>query len=121
MKKRFFTTLVSIGFSLVPVIVFAEETTTTATQLTNPLGQTDVRAIIANIIKGVLGFSGSLALLAFVYGGFLWITSMGDAKRISRGKDIFVWATLGIIMISSAYVIVNAIFQAVLTGSPSVT
>lgn len=115
MKKRLFTLAISVGCSLIPAMAFAQ------TQLTNPLGQTDVRVIISNIIKGVLGFSGSLALLAFVYGGFLWITSMGESKRIQKGKDIFVWATLGIIMISSAYVIVNAIFQAVLTGSPSVT
>lgn len=115
MKKRLFTLAASIGLSLIPAMAFAQ------TQLTNPLGQTDVRLIISNVIKGVLGFSGSLALLAFVYGGFLWITSMGESKRIQKGKDIFVWATLGIIMISSAYVIVNAIFQAVLTGSPSVT
>lgn len=115
MKKYLLTFVGSIGILLMPVMAFAQ------TQLTNPLGATDVRAIIANVIKGVLGFTGSLALLAFVYGGFLWITALGESKRIQKGTDIFVWATLGIIMISSAYVIVNAIFQAVLTGSPSVT
>lgn len=113
--KRFFAFFSVLALATVPVVALAQ------TQLTNPLGETDVRVIIARVIQGVLGFTGSLALLAFVYGGFLWITALGESKRVQKGKDIFVWATLGIIMISSAYVIVNAIFQAVLTGSPSVS
>jgi hypothetical protein len=44
---------------------------------------------------------------------------MGDSKRIQRGKDIFIWSTAGIIMIASSYILVTAIFNAVLTGSAS--
>ncbi len=91
------------------------------TTLTNPLGQTDIRLIIAQIMQGALSFSGSVALLMFLYGGILWLTSMGDPKRIQRGKDIFIWSTLGIIMIASSYMLVTAIFNAVLTGSASGT
>jgi hypothetical protein len=75
--------------------------------------------IIAQVMKGALSFAGSVALLMFLYGGILWLTSMGDSKRIQRGKDIFIWSTAGIIMIASSYILVTAIFNAVLTGSAS--
>ncbi len=110
MKKLY---LYLVAFSLLASPNLAKATVT----LTNPLGQTDVRLIIARIIQGVLSFSGSVALLMFVYGGILWLTSLGDSKRVQRGKDIFIWASLGIIVIASSYIVVNAIFNAILTGT----
>ncbi|MBU4314972.1 hypothetical protein KJ673_01045 [Patescibacteria group bacterium] len=83
----------------------------------NPLGQSDVRVIIGRVIQGALSVSGTLALLMVVYGGILWLTDMGTGKQIQKGKDILIWATLGIILIAGAYVITTAIFNAVLTGS----
>jgi hypothetical protein len=105
--------LLIFGLSAWPTLAGAQTT------LTNPLGKTDVRLIIAQVMKGALSFAGSVALLMFLYGGILWLTSMGDSKRIQRGKDIFIWSTAGIIMIASSYILVTAIFNAVLTGSAS--
>ena len=85
--------------------------------LTNPLGENDVRVIIGTVISGALSVAGTLALLMFVYGGILWLTDMGKGDQVKKGKDILVWATLGIILIAGAYVLTDAIFSAVLTGS----
>jgi hypothetical protein len=52
----------------------------------------------------------------FVYGGFLWITSFGESKRIDRGKTILVWAVAGLAIIASSYVVVNAIILGLVTG-----
>ena len=111
--KKLYLFLVAFGLSAFPHLAKATVT------LTNPLGQTDVRLIIAKIMQGVLSFSGSIALLMFMYGGILWLTSMGDSKRVQKGKDIFIWSTLGIVLIASSYVIVTAIFNAILTGTAS--
>lgn len=111
--KKLITLASILWLSAWPVLASAQTT------LTNPLGETDVRLIIAKIIQGVLSFSGSVALLMFLYGGILWLTAMGKTERIQKGKDIFIWSTLGIIVIASAYVLVNAIFSAILTGSAS--
>ena len=91
--------------------------TASAATLPNPLGTTDVRLIIANVINGALSISGSIALLMFIYGGFLWLTAMGKPEAVDKGKKVLIWATLGIIVIASAYVVTNAIFNALLTGS----
>ena len=88
-----------------------------AVTLTNPLGTTDPTLIIVNIIKAIMSIVGSLALLMFVYGGVIWITSFGEAKRVEKGKSILTWAVLGLALVASAYVLVNAVINGLVFGS----
>lgn len=85
----------------------------------NPLGETDVRVIIGRIISAALSIIGSIALLMFVYGGVLWLTSFGETAKVDKGKKILVWATLGLGMIVASYAVVNAIILGLSTGSVS--
>lgn len=100
-------------------------TTTTAAQtstpvaLINPLGETDVRIIIAKVISAALSIVGSLALLMVVYGGVLWLTSRGDQKQIQKGKDTLTWAAMGIVIIFASYAIVNALVTGITAGTIS--
>lgn len=103
--------IVGIVAMAVPYIAQAQVT------LINPLGENDVRVIIGTVIEGALSVSGTLALLMFVYGGILWLTDMGKGDQIKKGKDILIWATLGIILIAGAYVLTDAIFNAILLGT----
>ena len=89
------------------------------TQLPNPLGTTDPRVIAGTIIKGFISISGTIALLMFIYGGFLWMTAMGKPEVVDKGKKILLWTTLGIIIIASAYVLTTAVFNAITTGNAS--
>jgi hypothetical protein len=50
-------------------------------QLENPLGTTDISEMLGNIIKKLLRFLGSISLLVFVVGGFLWLTSAVMLKK----------------------------------------
>ena len=68
---------------------------------------TDPRVIIGQGIKTVLGIVGSVALAVFIYGGVLWLTSGGNETRIKKGKDVILWATLGLVIIFAAYAIVG--------------
>lgn len=105
------TTYVLIGLaSILPATTHAQVT------LTNPLGETDVNVIIGRVIQGFLSVSGTIALLMFIYGGLIWLTSNGNPDNIKKGKKILVWAILGIVVIASAYVITNTILNALLTG-----
>ncbi len=108
--KSFTTAIIIIGASLAPTIVHA-------VTLTNPLGETDPRLLIARLISGVLSVIGSIALLMFIYGGLLWMTSGGKPEQVKKGKDILIWAVLGIVLIVSAYVVVNALMNAMLSGN----
>ncbi len=75
--------------------------------LSNPLGDvSDPRVIIGNIIKTVLGIVGSLALVLFIYGGLMMMTSAGNSDRVSKGRNTLVWATIGLLVIFGSYTIV---------------
>ncbi|PIT93804.1 hypothetical protein COU00_02430 [Candidatus Falkowbacteria bacterium CG10_big_fil_rev_8_21_14_0_10_43_11] len=80
--------------------------------LTNNTSGVDIPTLIGRVINGVLGVVGSLALLMFIYGGLLWMTSAGSDEKVKKGKDILVWATLGLIVIFTSYALVHfIIFQ----------
>lgn len=79
--------------------------------LTNPLTSDDPAVIIGNIIKGILGLTGVIALAAFVAGGVIWMTSGGNAERVKKGRDILVWAVIGLFIVFSSYSILKYVFD----------
>ena len=112
-------------FLLSPLFVFAAEKTqpspsnkTPATvKLINPLdpsGTGEVlspQVLIGKIISAVLGLVGSLALAMFIWGGFNWMTAAGSSEKVQKGKDIMIWATLGLIVIFASYALVLLVFK----------
>lgn len=111
--KRFTSILATLSVALLstPLVVSAA--------LTNPLGTTDVRVIIGNIIQALLGITGSLALLMFVWGGFQWLISGGSPEKVKKGKDTLTWAAIGLVVIIMAYVMVSTVVSAITAGSVS--
>lgn len=81
------------------------------TCLTNPLTATTPEGLIRNVLTGILGIVGSLALLMFVYGGFTWMLAAGNAENVKRGRDILVWATIGLVVIFSSYALIGFIMK----------
>ncbi|KKR04244.1 MAG: hypothetical protein UT30_C0010G0008 [Candidatus Uhrbacteria bacterium GW2011_GWF2_39_13] len=90
--------------------------TSFAAVLTNPLYTTDIREVIARIIQAILGITGAVALLMFVYGGFLLLISGGENEKIKKGKETMKWAVLGLAVIIGAYMIVSTIINALEKG-----
>ena len=84
-----------------------------ATNLPNPLGTTDIREVIAQVIQAVLGIIGAVALVMFIYGGFMWLTAGGKSDRIQKGKDILIWSVIGLVVIFGSYALVNFILRAI--------
>jgi hypothetical protein len=62
--------------------------------------------------RSVFGFIGMIALAAFVYGGFLMVFSFGSSDKVQQGKEVMVAAVIGIIIVFSAYLVVNFILNA---------
>jgi len=75
--------------------------------LPNPLGITDVNTLIARLINFVLSLVGSVSLLMFVYGGLTWMTSAGSPDKIKKGRDIIVWAIIGLAIVFTSYILVK--------------
>lgn len=85
------------------------------TTLSNPLGEgiTNPDQIIANIISTFLGLVGGIALIIFIWGGFLMLTSAGSPERTKKGRETLMWATLGLIIIFGSYGITQTVFTAI--------
>jgi len=61
----------------------------------------------------VLSLVGSVSLLLFVYGGITWMTSMGNQTQIKKGKDIVVWAVIGLAVVFTSYILVKFVIQGI--------
>jgi hypothetical protein len=87
-------------------------------KLENPLGpgRTDWRYFFGDLIKGVMGIVGSIALSVFIAGGFMWITAAGNEEKVSKGTQAMLWATIGILVIFSSYAILSMVLSGI-TGA----
>ena len=85
--------------------------------LTNPLTGTTksegIPTLLVNVINSVLGIIGSLALVMFIYGGATWMLSAGNQEQVTKGKNILIWATLGLVIIFTAYALVSFVLTTV--------
>ena len=68
----------------------------------------DIEQVILNVGKVILKYIGSLVLLLYVIGGFMWIISpLPNTKK--KGSDIIKYSTIGLAVILFAYVVVMAL------------
>jgi len=70
-----------------------------------------------NIIQPIFGLVGLAFFCLAVYAGVMWMTAMGDPKKVDKAKDILVSATVGLVIIVAAYVLTNAVLSGVTAGT----
>jgi|GEM_PF-536382 len=75
---------------------------------------TDVRVLIARIIRGLLGFLGIIAIGVILYGGYLWMTAAGKSEQIETAKKVLQNGVIGLIIMLSAFAIVSFIISRLL-------
>jgi len=69
---------------------------------------TDPRLVVISIIRVILSLIGTLILALNIYGGFLWMTAAGNDEQITKAKTTIRNATIGLVIILSAYSITIA-------------
>lgn len=74
--------------------------------------------LISNFLNWMLGILGVLAVIAFVIAGVMYLTSAGDTEQAEKGKNIMLYAIIGLVVALLGLIIVNAI--AGLTGGAGV-
>jgi hypothetical protein len=72
-------------------------------------GALTLTQIAMNVLKFLLGTMGIVALVMMVLGAIMYLTSAGDSDRISKGKDIFKYSVIGVLLAMSAMVLVTQI------------
>lgn len=73
---------------------------------------TDFSRVVINVGEFIFGIAGVAALLFLIFGGFLLIVSEGNQNSIDRGKLIIKSAIIGIVIIFTAWIVINGIVVA---------
>lgn len=138
MKKHFLTTTISSLF-LITIMTIANialadevsnivknsncpscaEVTCSSTQQTDDCGKyccgdyqlNDFMALAIKFSKFLLGITGSLALLAFVVGGMIFLISAGSSEKVETAKKIITGAVIGIFIVFTSYIIIGFVFK----------
>lgn len=110
LKQFFWAITTQGGLLILPLITRAQ------VQLCNPLTQECGEAIspwtlYARIIRALFGVVGLLALLFFIIGGVIWLTSGGNPDKIKKGGKTLLWATMGLVVIFMSYLILAFVFD----------
>jgi len=77
------------------------------------LGNQDIRIIIANIIRALLGFLGILAVVIIMYGGFVWMGAMGSPEKVQKAQSIIINGVIGLVIILSSLAITQFLINAI--------
>jgi len=81
------------------------------------LVKTDIRIIIAQIIRAIFGLLGTIALVIMMYAGYVIMTSGGNEEEVSKGKKIMINAVIGLAIILSAFAIAQFIINMLSDGN----
>lgn len=77
----------------------------------------DFMRLVARGAEMILGIVGSLALLAFVVGGFMFVFSAGDKEWVSKGMASMKGAVIGLLIVFLSYTIIYFVFKSLgITG-----
>mgnify|MGYP001591660213 CR=1 FL=1 len=78
-----------------------------------------LETMFASAVKGVLSISVVALFIAIIVGGYKFIFSGGDAKKLEGAKGTISGAILGMVVIVLAYLIIKLI--GTIAGTPGVT
>jgi uncharacterized membrane protein YidH (DUF202 family) len=80
----------------------------------NELGEArSAKEIILTIVKWLLSLVGTIAVISLVYGGFLYVSSQGDERKVDQAKHIILYSCIGLIIIGLSGVLVNVVISIV--------
>ena len=128
LKKIIFYTFIIFGISLIftPKIIFAQPLlegtnikcdcvnspkATGCQQYCGEYGVNDFVLLAKKVSDIILGLSGSLALLAFIYGGVMFLISSGNNEQVSKAKSILIGAVIGLVIVFISFTVVNFVFK----------
>jgi len=72
---------------------------------------TSVPQIVGNVIKVILGVSGTVALIFIIWGGIQWMVSKGAQDKIASARKLMTSGMIGIAIIAAAYAITDFVIK----------
>lgn len=69
--------------------------------------------VLLTLVDAVLLLLAPIAVVFFVYAGFLFVTAQGNDQKLSVAKRMFFWTFLGAVLILGTKVLTEAIQQTI--------
>ena len=132
MKKTFLASFLSltIFFVMGAILVSAQQggidnpaqggidnsrTTGTNVTLQNPFrGGDSLFALLETVINNILlPIGGVLAVLAFIYSGFLYVTAQGNETKLKTAHQALLYTSIGTAVLLGSWVLANVICQTI--------
>lgn len=77
----------------------------------------NIKQVVANIIRVLLGFLGIIAVVIVLYGGFQWMTAAGNEEKVTSARATLTAGLIGLIIILSAFAIASFIINTILAST----
>lgn len=77
----------------------------------------ELPVIIGRVINQALGLLGIITVVLIIYGGFLWMTAMGNNEQIEKAKKLITNAVIGLVIILAAYSITYFVVGSIINGT----
>ena len=68
---------------------------------------TDLPTTIGKIVGAALAFLGVAFFVLMIYGGYMWMFSMGNEQTTTKAKDVIIAAVIGLVIVLAAYAITS--------------
>lgn len=81
------------------------------------LGQQDPRQTVALVIKILMGFLGTIAIVIILLGGFKWMTAAGNDEKVGEAKKLIASGIIGLVIILSSYAITTFVLNQLINAT----
>lgn len=66
-------------------------------------------AVFSNLVNALLLFVGLIALVIFIIGGFKFMNSEGDPKKLQGARSTFLFGIIGLTIVLLSFLLINLI------------
>ncbi|MCF7835686.1 MAG: hypothetical protein K9M15_01015 [Candidatus Marinimicrobia bacterium] len=106
--------LLALALLMIPFLVFADDSLVACG---DDCGVCDFVTLVDKVIKFLLNILILPAcVIALIVAGILILTATGDPAKIQKGKDIFKYAIIGIIIAYGAWIAIDTLLGKILSS-----
>ncbi len=106
-KTKLTLAVVSIVVLALPVLAFAQLTTSTTGGLSGRI--TSLNGVIGAVENAMGAIFGGIAVVMFVVAGILFLTAGGEPEKVQTARAAFLWGIAGVVVGIIAYSIVGIV------------
>lgn len=76
-------------------------------------GETKVKSVMKSVVDVLLMTVGVISIIMIVVGGIMFALSSGDASKVTKARNMVIYAVVGLVVALFASAIINFVFNKV--------